>query len=46
MKTIIIEDEKLAAERLEELIHEIDSSIEISAKLHIGRAVHKIFKAK
>ena len=33
MKTIIIEDEKLAAERLEELIHEIDSSIEISAKL-------------
>ncbi len=33
MKTIIIEDEKLAAERLEELIHDIDSSIEISAKL-------------
>ena len=33
MKTIIIEDEKLAAERLEELIHEIDPSIEISAKL-------------
>lgn len=33
MKTIIIEDEKLAAERLEELIHEIDSSIEISEKL-------------
>ncbi|BDQ03578.1 MAG: DNA-binding response regulator [Ignavibacterium sp.] len=33
MKTIIIEDEKLAAERLEELIKEIDSSIEISAKL-------------
>ncbi len=33
MKTIIIEDEKLAAERLEELIKEIDSSIEISEKL-------------
>lgn len=33
MKTIIIEDEKLAAERLEELINEIDPSIEISAKL-------------
>jgi DNA-binding LytR/AlgR family response regulator len=33
LKTIIIEDEKLAAERLEELIHEIDPSIEISAKL-------------
>ena len=33
MKTIIIEDEKLAAERLEELIHEIDPSIEISTKL-------------
>lgn len=33
MKTIIIEDEKLAAERLEELIHEIDPSIEIVDKL-------------
>lgn len=33
MKTIIIEDEKLAAERLEELIKEIDPSIEISVKL-------------
>lgn len=33
MKTIIIEDEKLAAERLEELIREIDASIEISVKL-------------
>ncbi|MDT3695555.1 MAG: LytTR family DNA-binding domain-containing protein [Ignavibacterium sp.] len=33
MKAIIIEDEKLAAERLEELIHEIDPSIEISAVL-------------
>ena len=33
MKAVIIEDEKLAAERLEELIHEIDSSIEISAIL-------------
>ncbi len=33
MKAVIIEDEKLAAERLEELINEIDSSIEISAKL-------------
>jgi len=33
MKTIIIEDEKLAAGRLEELIHEIDSSIEISERL-------------
>ena len=33
MKTIIIEDEKLAAERLEELILEIDPSIDITAKL-------------
>ncbi|MFN3873911.1 MAG: LytR/AlgR family response regulator transcription factor, partial [Ignavibacterium sp.] len=33
MKTIIIEDEKLAAERLEELIKEIDPSIEISVKI-------------
>ncbi len=33
MNAVIIEDEKLAAERLEELIHEIDPSIEISAKL-------------
>jgi DNA-binding LytR/AlgR family response regulator len=33
MKTIIIEDEKLAAERLEDLIGDIDPSIEISAKL-------------
>ncbi len=33
MKTIIIEDEKLAAERLEQLIHEIDASIEIAAKI-------------
>src|SRR5690606_5311038 len=33
MKTIIIEDEKLAAERLEELINEIDPLIEISSKL-------------
>lgn len=33
MKTIIIEDEKLAAERLEVLIREIDPSIETSAKL-------------
>ena len=33
MKALIIEDEKLAAERLEELIHEIDPSIVISAKL-------------
>ena len=33
MKTIIIEDEKLAAERLEDLIREIDPSIEISTKL-------------
>lgn len=33
MKTIIIEDEKLAAERLEELIKEIDPSIKISAML-------------
>jgi DNA-binding LytR/AlgR family response regulator len=33
MKALIIEDEKLAAERLEELIKEIDPSIEISAKL-------------
>ncbi len=33
MKTIIIEDETLAAERLEELIHEIDSSIEVISKL-------------
>ncbi len=33
MKAIIIEDEKLAAERLEELIKEVDSSTEISEKL-------------
>lgn len=33
MKAIIIEDEKLAAERLEELIREIDSSIEVTAGL-------------
>lgn len=33
MKTIIIEDEKLAAERLEELIREIDSSIVIEETL-------------
>ncbi len=33
MKAIIIEDEKLASERLEELINDIDPSIEISAKL-------------
>lgn len=33
MKTIIIEDERLAAERLEELIKEIDPVIEVSAKL-------------
>ena len=33
MKAIIIEDEKLAAVRFEELIAEVDSSIEISAKL-------------
>ena len=33
MNTIIIEDEKLASERLEELIKEVDSSIEISAKI-------------
>ena len=33
MKTIIIEDEKLAAERLEELIQEIDPSIRITTKL-------------
>ncbi len=32
MKTIIIEDEKLAADRLEELIKEVDPSIEISAR--------------
>lgn len=33
MKSIIIEDEKLAADRLEELINEIDPSIEVTAKL-------------
>jgi DNA-binding LytR/AlgR family response regulator len=33
MKTIIIEDEKLAQERLEALINEVDPSIEICAKL-------------
>jgi DNA-binding LytR/AlgR family response regulator len=38
MNAIIIEDEKLAAERLEELIHEVDSSIKISTKL---RSVEK-----
>lgn len=33
MKTVIIEDEKLAAERLEEFIQEVDPTIEILAKL-------------
>lgn len=33
MKTVIIEDEKLAQERLEELINQVDSSIEVTAKL-------------
>ncbi|MDZ7764487.1 MAG: LytTR family DNA-binding domain-containing protein [Melioribacteraceae bacterium] len=33
MKTVIIEDEKLAQERLEELIVEIDPSIKVAAKL-------------
>lgn len=33
MKTIIIEDEKLASERLEELIRVIDPAIEVCAKL-------------
>lgn len=33
MKAVIIEDEKLAAERLEELVKDIDPSIEITAKL-------------
>ncbi len=33
MKTIIIEDEKLAAERLKEIINEIDPSIEIADTL-------------
>lgn len=33
MKTVIIEDEKLAQERLEELIGEIDPSIEVIEKL-------------
>lgn len=33
MKTVIIEDEKLAAERLEELIKDIDPNIEIMSKL-------------
>ncbi len=33
MKVIIIEDEKLAAERLEVLINEIDPSVEIAAKI-------------
>ena len=33
MKTVIIEDEKLAQERLEELINQIDSSIEVDAKI-------------
>lgn len=33
MKTVIIEDEKLAQERLEELIGEVDPSIEVIAKL-------------
>ncbi len=33
MKAVIIEDEKLAAERLEDLINEVDPSIEVSAKL-------------
>ena len=47
MKTIIIEDEKLAAERLEELIKEIDSSIEISAKLtSVEQSVKYLMKNK
>ena len=33
MKAVIIEDEKLAAERLEELINEIDTAIKITTKL-------------
>lgn len=33
MKTIIIEDEKFAAERLEKMIHEVDPGIRIIAKL-------------
>lgn len=33
MKIVIIEDEEFAARRLERLIHEIDSSIEVVAKL-------------
>lgn len=33
MKTVIIEDEKLAQERLEELINQIDPSIEVAEKL-------------
>ena len=33
MKTVIIEDEKLAADRLEELIQDIDPDVEILAKL-------------
>ncbi len=41
MRTIIIEDEKLAAERLKELIQEIDPSIEVSAILpSVEGAVH------
>ena len=44
MKTIIIEDEKLAAERLEELISEIDSTIEVSAKLTSVEQLNKVVK--
>ena len=33
MKVVIIEDEKIAAQRLEQMLHEIDSSIEILAKI-------------
>jgi len=47
MKALIIEDEKLAAERLEELIEEIDSSIEIAAKLtSIAQSVKWLKKNK
>ncbi len=44
MKTIIIEDEKLAQERLEELINQIDPSIEVAAKLTSVDSSVKWFK--
>lgn len=45
MKCIIIEDEKIAAERLVKLIHEYDSSIEVIAVLQSVRKAVEWFQA-